>query len=128
MEVAIALAIAFVASPIASVADGANGENKVLAPPIYAVSYDVSDLPVWSGTGEDAKFAPDVLLSFLRLSVDPNSWGLGAEIRAFNLNGRHVFVVAQTKANHEKIADAFESYREDVKKRIWSALELSRLI
>ena len=32
------------------------------------------------------------------------------------------------KANHEKIADSFESYREDLKKRIWSTLELSRLI
>jgi hypothetical protein len=128
VKVTIALAIVLVVSQIASLADGVDGENKILAPPIYAVTYDVSDLPVWSGTGKDAKFSPDVLVSFLRLSVDPNSWALGAEIRAANLNGRPVFVVAQTEANHEKIADAFDSYREDVKKRIWSALELSRLI
>jgi hypothetical protein len=69
-----------------------------------------------------------MLVSFLRLSVDPNSWALGAEIRARHLNGKPVFIVSQTKANHEKIADAFESFREDVKKRIWSVLELSRLI
>jgi hypothetical protein len=128
MKVVMALACVLVVSSIASVANAAEGENKVPAPPLYAVTYDVSDLPVWSGTGKDAKFSPDVLMSFLRLSVDPNSWSLGAEIRARNLNGKPVFIVAQTEANHEKIADAFESYREDLKKRIWSALELSRLI
>lgn len=100
--------------------------KKVVTPEFYVVSYAVTDLPVWRGTGKDAEFAPELLMSFVRLSVDPGSWELGAEMRPMKVKNQPVIVVSQTEANHERIADMFEAYRKDKSKREKAARDKKR--
>ena len=81
------------------------------APAKVVITYAVADLPVWRTNLKDApQFAPEVLMTYLRSTVDPASWKAGAEMRPFERNAS--LVVAQTQANHEKIADALRAFRE----------------
>lgn len=90
----------------------AKPQTAVARVPVYPVSYVVDDLPVWQGTGSECKFAPDMLMSFIRLSVDRNSWQLGAEMRPLQRQGKAMLVIVQTRTNHEQIADMFQAYRQ----------------
>jgi beta-mannanase len=87
---------------------------KTETPPrvkLYQVNYNVADLPVWRSNLKDApRFAPEVLTTHLRSTIDPASWSNGATIRPFARNAS--LVIAQSKANHAKIADALKAFRE----------------
>jgi hypothetical protein len=76
----------------------------------YLIVYNVSDLPVWRNKGKSApEFAPDVLVKYLRATVEPKSWAAGAEIRPIVKDAS--LVICQTQANHEKVSAAIKSFR-----------------
>jgi hypothetical protein len=77
---------------------------------VYPVIYNVPDMPVWENTKSKPMFAPRVLTALIRAKVDPPSWNRAAEIRV--LADKAGLVIAQTRANHEQIADLLESLRE----------------
>jgi hypothetical protein len=98
-------------SPVLLLAAGPQVTKKS-SPPVYLITYAVADLPVWRNKGDKSpEFAPEVLTTYLRATVDPKSWKKGADIRPFTKQA--ALVIAQTQANHEKIADALESFREN---------------
>lgn len=73
------------------------------------VVYNISDLPVWRTNGKETIFAPQVLVKCLQLTVDPNSWKSGAEIKVDERTAS--IIIAQTQTNHRAIADALENFR-----------------
>lgn len=72
--------------------------------------YYIADLPVWQFTPKaEPKFDAKILIAYIKTTVSPDSWFGDAEIRPFNKNAS--LVVAQTAANHEKIADLLSELR-----------------
>jgi hypothetical protein len=110
-KVAALVIVLCIGSSVVLIAAGPeNAKNGKAAPVVYAVSYNVADLPVWRNR-VIPEFAPEVLVKYLRSTVDPASWEAGAEIRPFK--AKAILIIAQTQPNHEKIADALASFREN---------------
>jgi hypothetical protein len=78
---------------------------------LYPITYNISDLPVWRINDKGApEYAPDLLLTYLRVTVDPKSWNTGADIRP--LPKQASLVVCQSEANHKAISEAINSFRK----------------
>jgi hypothetical protein len=75
--------------------------------------YNIADLPVWrkGGKNTDSEFGPELLVKYLKLTVDPNSWNTGAAVRTSAKDAS--LRISQTAANHKKIAAAISSFRLD---------------
>lgn len=74
--------------------------------PTVARVYAISDLPVFSSE----EFDPSVLIAYVKLAVDPESWqdGIGAvAVYERNLS----VVITQTEQNHEQIKVVLEGLR-----------------
>ena len=77
--------------------------------------YPVADLQVWKVRPNGVEFDADLLVDYLKSSVDCDSWladtqGEGrAQIQPFERNGS--LVIAQTKKNHEQIAARIQEMR-----------------
>ena len=41
---------------------------------VFPMIYSVADLPVWRTNLKQTEFAPEVLIKYLQVSVDPKSW------------------------------------------------------
>ena len=113
MRTAVALAI-IVGFPVMLFAVTPNEQStEVKRPILYPLTYNVSDLPVWRNKGKAApEFAPEMLMKYLRATIEPQSWSSGADgaemkpiVRTASL------VISQTAANHEKIAEVIDSFR-----------------
>jgi hypothetical protein len=78
----------------------------------YPVTYNISNLPVWRNKGKAApEIAPELLTKYLRSTIEPQSWTSGAEIRP--LGRQALLVISQTDANHKKVSEAINSFRQD---------------
>jgi hypothetical protein len=78
----------------------------------YPTTYNISDLPVWRNKGKASpEFAPEILMKYLRATIEPQSWSTGAEIKPLGRTAS--LLISQTKANHKKISEAIDSFRED---------------
>jgi hypothetical protein len=85
---------------------GANNQ----AEKIYAMTYPLSDLPVYRLGPGSSGFDPSVLIALIKKSVAPESWTeTDAAIAAYPKNLS--CVITQTAANHARLADFFKSLR-----------------
>ncbi|WP_428307664.1 hypothetical protein [Lacipirellula sp.] len=87
----------------------------VVDEPIVVQVYPVADLQVWKVRPDGVEFDADLLVDYLKSSVDCDSWLAdsqgeeSAQIRPFERNGS--LVIAQTKKNHDKIATLIQEMR-----------------
>jgi len=104
-----AIALAF---PVVLLAvDSSEQSTKSATAKYYAITYNISDLPVWRNKGKAApEFAPELLVKYLRATIEPHSWTSGAEIRP--LGRQASLVISQTDANHKKVSEAINSFRQ----------------
>jgi hypothetical protein len=108
---AFAIALAMLSAVIVRASSPRDQATEGSAPKYYLVTYNVSDLPVWRNKGKvSPEFAPELLTNYLRATIDPHSWSAGAEIRP--VRQRASLVISQTGANHKKIREAINSFRE----------------
>jgi hypothetical protein len=106
------IAIALVSPIVLWAVSPHQGEADAAAPKCYAISYNISDLPVWRVKGNAApQFAPELLTRYLRETIDPKSWSNGAELRPEA--ARASLVISQTQENHTSISKAIDSLRGD---------------
>ncbi len=77
--------------------------------PVYSMIYAVSDLPVWQKGKDGKECKPDILIMYLKATVDPTSWkkdSLRADTKSATI------VISQTEANHRAIRCALNSFRD----------------
>jgi hypothetical protein len=109
---AVGIAIALVSPVVLWAVSSHRKTDDADSPKFYAMSYNVSDLPVWRIKGNAApQFAPELLNKYLRETIDPKSWSNGAELRPEA--ARASLVISQTAENHECISKAIGSFRGD---------------
>jgi hypothetical protein len=111
-RVAVLAVAAALVSPVLLLAVNRSERSAESAKPeLVVVNYNVADLPVWRTGGKktDTEFGPEVLIKYIQLTVDPNSWKGDAEIRSFAKNAS--LVISQTEANHKKVSEAINSFR-----------------
>ena len=82
---------------------------------IYAMTYRLKELPVWSSDGE---FDPTVLISLIQSSVAPTSWeasGGASTMAPYTQNAS--LVVATTSANHDELQILLERLRKSIARK-----------
>src|SRR5258705_6657345 len=109
---AFTVAIALMFPVVLLAVDSSEQSTKSPAAKYYPVTYNISNLPVWRNKGKAApEFAPELLTKYLRSTIEPQSWTSGAEIRP--LGRQASLVISQTDANHKKVSEAINSFRQD---------------
>jgi GH25 family lysozyme M1 (1,4-beta-N-acetylmuramidase) len=76
---------------------------------VYEKVYNITDLAVFRTSPKETKFAPEILVKYLKSSVDPISWSSVRDIKV--LEKEQSLLIAQTQANHEAIATAIDGLR-----------------
>ena len=86
----------------------ANATDNVVvadADKVYPMSYQLTDLPVWSQNGKT--FNPAILMAYLKASVDA-AWETSSKMAPYKSS----LVIATTSTNHDRIAELLEDLRK----------------
>jgi hypothetical protein len=98
----LACGIVFVLMP-ADAAEDRKGDEELIP-----VVYPIADLPVWMHQSDD--FNPTLLIDYLKLAVDPESWDRGSIATHPRTSA---LVILQTQRNHQMVAEVLIRLRRD---------------
>ncbi len=104
--VVVLLAVVVVGKPFAVAS--ADESVAVATADNVVVSYRIADLPVWSEGGET--FAPAILMTHLKASVAPDSWGKTSRMASSSKS--RSLVISTTRENHKIIQNTLQALRE----------------
>lgn len=90
------------------VADAADENATPKAEPVYAMTYKVSDLPIYS---QDGELDGSILIAYVKAAVDSKTWDEGSQIAPHARNGR--LIIVTTSDNHKTIGKSLEAFRID---------------
>ena len=109
-----AVLLAFLGVTLAANLPAAEPAPEDSAAKVYSVVYGLTDLPVFRLHAGSSQFDPSLLISLIEKSVAPESWnatgGSVGSIAAYPKNMS--IVVAQTQANHDRVASLLNSLRK----------------
>jgi hypothetical protein len=106
-----AILLAILGATLAANVPAAEPAGEDAAAKVYMVVYGLTDLPVYRLHAGASEFDPSLLISLIEKSVAPESWNAGGgSIAAYPKNMS--IVVAQTQANHDRVASLLNSLRK----------------
>jgi hypothetical protein len=106
-----AVLLAFLGVTLAANLPAAEPAPEDSAAKVYSVVYRLTDLPVFRLHAGSSEFDPSLLISLIEKSVAPESWNAaGGSVAAYPKNMS--IVVAQTQANHDRVASLLNSLRK----------------